>query len=327
MKTFTVILLLGSLLAGCQTLDELTTKPIAAFTVSNDGCTAACTIAFINKSTDAIAYLWEFGDSTTSTQENPTKQFTVAGTYTVKLTATGKNASNSTQQTILIKTAFPEPETVAVPGGMFQMGSVNGGDTKPVQSQLVTNFRIGKYELTVKQYRDFCTNTGRSFPARPPSGDWIDDDPIVNVTWSDASAYCEWLSQKTGKRYRLPTEMEWEYAARGGQDFIYSGSNIADEVAWNSNGYSSSLVPAQVGKKKPNGYGAYDMSGNVEEWCSSYYGPYPFNAPNGPATGSTRVLRGGWGISFVSFCAVTTRRNLPETNKYWWTGFRVAQSN
>jgi PKD repeat protein len=273
MKTFSVILFLG-ILASCQTLNELTTKPIAAFTVSNDGCTAACTITFINKSTDAIAYLWEFGDNTTSTQENPTKQFTTAGTYTVKLTATGKNGNNSTQQTvtikppeapiadfsftggectapceviftnksinatsyqwnfgdnststdvnprhtyqvegtvsvtltafgsgeksikiqtILIKTAlsFPEPETVAVPGGTFQMGSTIGGDTKPVQSQTVTDFRIGKYEITVKQYRDFCTSTGRTFPEKPPLWDWVDDAPIVNVTWSDAVAYCQ----------------------------------------------------------------------------------------------------------------------------------------
>ncbi len=131
------------------------------------------------------------------------------------------------------------------------------------------------------------------------------DHPMTGISWNDAVAYAEWLSQRTNQSFSLPTEAEWEYAARGGQEgipnnFTYAGSNNADEVAWNNENANGQTHA--VGTKRPNGLGTYDMSGNVWEWCTDRYDSYSdiyadgdsiYIDPKGPAEGDGRVLRGG----------------------------------
>lgn len=166
---------------------------------------------------------------------------------------------------------FNEPEMVFVGSGQFLMGSRDKSgeaDEKPSHSVQLDAFYIGKTEVTNRQWRYFCQETNRTFPKDFPKNG-LEDYPVTNITRKDAIEYCEWLSKKTKQKYRLPTEAEWEYAARGGgksQNFIYSGSNYPTKVAW-FNGFS--LRP--VMRKNPNELGLYDMSGGVWEWCSDYY--------------------------------------------------------
>ena len=167
-----------------------------------------------------------------------------------------------------------------------------------------------------------------------PSGGWQDSYPIINVTHYDAVAYCNWLGEKFGGDWRLPTEAEWEYAAKGGNKsygYTYSGSNDLETVGWfanNAGGQTNS-----VGRKKPNELGIYDMSGNVREWCSDwyradYYVSSPSSNPRGPSSGSNvqRVVRGGgWGCG-PAYCRVANRFSSSPVYRYAGNGFRVVLS-
>src|SRR5690606_81156 len=132
--------------------------------------------------------------------------------------------------------AIPIPETVYVTGGTFQLGSNDGdGQEQPVHSVTLSSYRGGKYEVTFAAYDAFCEATGRSKPADEGWG--RGQRPVINVNWHDVVVYCEWLTAQTGQRYRLPTEAEWEYAARGGSrsnGYTYSGSNSVGNVGWYS---------------------------------------------------------------------------------------------
>jgi formylglycine-generating enzyme required for sulfatase activity len=203
-----------------------------------------------------------------------------------------------------------EPEMVSVDGGTFMMGSPAGvGDSEERQQHQVTvsSFNIGKYEVTQGQLEAVMDSNPSYFKTG-------DNYPVEQVSWDDivgtSGAYTEIkgiryyengfiykLNQLTGKNYRLPTEAEWEYAARGGnksKGYIYSGSNNVGDVAWY--GGDSGSRTQEVGTKQANELGIYDMSGNVWEWCSDWYGSYTADAqtnPTGPAGGSRRVGRGG----------------------------------
>ncbi|MBU4486442.1 MAG: SUMF1/EgtB/PvdO family nonheme iron enzyme [Candidatus Delongbacteria bacterium] len=214
---------------------------------------------------------------------------------------------------------------IFVQGGTFQMGGTES-DEKPVHSVTVGDFYIGKYEVTQAQYQ--------AVMGKNPSNFKGDNLPVESVTWNDAVEYCRKLSQKEGVTYRLPTEAEWEYAARGGNQsraYEYSGSSNIDEVAWQSGDKWGSLGSTKsVGGKKPNEIGIYDMSGNVWEWCSDWYGSdyyrnSPSSNPAGPSTGSSRVLRGGsWSYYPVS-CRVAYRGRGNPTNSGSYSGFRVVR--
>ena len=135
------------------------------------------------------------------------------------------------------------------------------------------------------------------------------------------------LNAITGKTFRLPTEAEWEYAARGGsksKDYKYSGSNNIDDVAWYDG--NSSYKTHEVGTKAPNELGLYDMSGNVWEWCSDWYGEYSSSTqtnPTGPTSGSYRVLRGGSWDSYAEFCRVSYRSSYTPADRYSYNGLRL----
>jgi|TARA_Y100000310_G_scaffold13634_1_gene13918 formylglycine-generating enzyme required for sulfatase activity len=187
-------------------------------------------------------------------------------------------------------------DLVFVSGGKYEMGSESGEeDEKPLHSVTVSDFYIAKTNVTFEQYHSFCDTTNRE---RPPDIGWGENCAVIDLSWHDAIAYCEWMSKRTGKTVRLPTEAEWEYAARGGnmsKGYKYSGSNDPNSVAWHN---TFDLKGYPVEQKEPNELGIYGMTGNVWEWCSDwyhekYYKSSPHTDPKGPKSGKWRVLRGG----------------------------------
>ncbi len=187
-----------------------------------------------------------------------------------------------------------EPEMVFVKGGTFMMGSNNGDDDeKPVYQVTLSDFFIGKYEVTQAQWQAVMGNNPSNFKG-------CKNCPVEKVSWTDVQAYITKLNSQTGKNYRLPTEVEWEYAARGGNQskgYIYSGSDNIGTVAWYYDNSSGKTHP--VGQKQANELGINDMTGSVWEWCADWYGNYTTNAisnPQGSSIGQYRVFRGGsWG--------------------------------
>ncbi|MDR1199105.1 MAG: SUMF1/EgtB/PvdO family nonheme iron enzyme [Prevotellaceae bacterium] len=223
-----------------------------------------------------------------------------------------------------------EPEMVFVEGGTFTMGctaeqgSICKDNEKPAHSVTVNSFYIGKYEITQAQWESLmdsnpCFVQGASLP-------------MGHLTWDSAQEFISRLNKATGKNYRLPTEAEWEYAARGGsrsKGYRYSGSNNLDEVAWYYNNSSDkySQKPHSVGTKKPNELGIYDMSGNVSEFCYDWYGGYsasPQQNPTGPGDGRECVFRGGGNMSDAEYCRISFRSGEIPTEWNSNFGFRVA---
>jgi len=182
-------------------------------------------------------------------------------------------------------------ELCGIPAGEFRMGSLDGyDDEKPVHLVRITQpFWMGKYAVTQAQYMAVMGTN--------PSTHQGADKPVHNVSWKQATKFCQRLSQKVGQTVRLPTEAEWEYACRAGTTTQYYHGDSEDglaTVAWYGRPHEEG--PQDVGQKRPNAWGLYDMHGNVWEWCQDWYGPYPGVGgadPQGPATGSDRVVRGG----------------------------------
>ena len=217
---------------------------------------------------------------------------------------------------------------VYVSGGTFTMGATSeqGSDAyyweQPAHSVTLSGYYIGKYEVTQALWKAVMGSNPSSFKG--------DNLPVENVSWNDVQKFLRKLNAMTGKRYRLPTEAEWEFAARGGNSsrgYKYSGSNSIGNVAW-YDGNSSDRTHA-VGTKSPNELGIYDMSGNVYEWCqdwysSSYYGSSPRTNPKGPNSGSNRVRRGGsWGHD-AGRCRVLSRSGYSPVHRDNSLGFRLA---
>ena len=184
---------------------------------------------------------------------------------------------------------------VYVEGGTFTMGGTNeqGYDAlpfeKPIHNVTLSSYYICKYEVTQALWQVVMGNNPSNFKG--------DELPVESVSWDDCQKFITRINSYTGRKFRLPTEAEWEFAARGGKysrHYKYSGSNYIDDVAW-YNG-NSGYTPHPVGSKLPNELGLYDMSGNVLEWCSDWYdtyNSYPQTDPQGPKVGSYRVIRGG----------------------------------
>jgi len=195
---------------------------------------------------------------------------------------------------------FTDPATgmemIFVKGGCFQMGDTFGdGDNheKPVHEVCVDDFYLGKYEVTQGQWKRIMRNNPSHF------SNCGDNCPVEKVSWDDVQDFIRKLNSQSGKNYRLPTEAEWEYAARsGGKSEQYAGGNDVNAVAWYDGNSVGKTHPA--GQKQPNGLGLYDMSGNVWEWCNDWYGSNYYsqstrNNPEGPSSGTYRVLRAGTG--------------------------------
>jgi formylglycine-generating enzyme required for sulfatase activity len=227
--------------------------------------------------------------------------------------------------------AQTEPEMVFVQGGTFTMGctSEQGSDCRdrerPTHQVTLSNFNIGKYEVTQAQWKAVMGSN--------PSSAKGDNLPVENVSWTAVQEFIKKLNSKTGKNYRLPTEAEWEYAARGGsksKGYKYSGSNDTDydldKVAWF---YGDAVFgePNPVGKKLPNELGIYDMSGNVCEWCSDWYGAYSASAQENPTGGDSssyvRVYRGGCWSSSERECRVSDREIHSPDDSAGFLGFRL----
>ena len=219
-------------------------------------------------------------------------------------------------------------ELIAVDGGSFMMGSPKGqgyDNEQPQHRVNVPSFLIGKFPITQSQYQAVMGINPSDFKNESDSG----NRPVEQVSWEDAQAFCKALSQQTGQKVRLPSEAEWEYAARGGnksQGYIYAGSNNLDEVAWCSN--NSNEQTHAVGEKKGNELGIHDMSGNVWEWCEDAEHKNYYGAPtNGSAwiTGDTnrKMLRGGSWFGYSVRCRSAFRiRNLIDF-RFDNLGFRV----
>jgi formylglycine-generating enzyme required for sulfatase activity len=270
---------------------------------------------------------------------------------------------------------------VLVEGGSFMMGrddkndKIKGAEFQnelPRHEVKLKSFNIGKYEVSVKEYKEFVKAKGKNMPPQPDSAwfaehpdtklfyplsktqwwGWKDEFPMHNITWFEAVEYCNWLSEKQGLKkvytfvgkseiswdlsangYRLPTEAEWEYAARGGKlskGFNFSGSNDVDEVAWYDN-TTKYKGPVKLGTKKPNELGIYDMSGNVWEWCNdffdaNYYSKSPKENPQGAGANNYRVLRGGSWHYRGDYARIANRDGPNAGFTNYTYGFRLAKN-
>ena len=217
---------------------------------------------------------------------------------------------------------------IAVKGGTFTMGATSEqtgafSDESPTHSVTLSDYYIGETEVTQELWTAVMGSNPSCFTGNMQR-------PVERVSWNDCQTFISKLNELTGETFRLPTEAQWEYAARGGnqaQGRLYSGSDAIDDVAWYNSNSNSSSTTHPVKTKAPNELGIYDMSGNVEEWCSDWYGSYSSAArtdPTGPATGSTRVIRGGCWFSSATLCRVANRDNGMPTRAIGTLGLRLA---
>ncbi|ACF14786.1 protein of unknown function DUF323 [Chloroherpeton thalassium ATCC 35110] len=249
------------------------------------------------------------------------------GYATVKQKLTIRKGKTEALEITMQEGVAPAGDMVFVKGGTFMMGSYDEDDEKPVHQVTVSDFYIGKYEVTQKEWKEIMGSNPSYFKG--------DDRPVERVSWNAVQEFIRKLNKKTGENYRLPTEAEWEYAARGGANsrgYEYAGSNNIDEVAWydknacdKGSGHPD-YGTHPVGGKKPNELGIYDMSGNVWELCSDWYGDYSSSSqtnPTGPSSGSDRVCCGGCWFYFARLCQVVSRNGITPTRSGFDLGFRL----
>jgi len=213
---------------------------------------------------------------------------------------------------------------ILIPSQSFLMGSEDGRpDERPVHRVSIDAFEIGSTQVTNDDYEFFAQAAGHPLPPAP----FVDpQQPVVAVSWFDAVAFCEWLSGITGRHVRLPTEAEWECAARGGAEGMrYPWGNelpAADDTR-------CAHGPDPVARRAANAYGLYDMCENVHEWCSDWYGPgfyavSPERNPRGPEKGTRRASRGGSWRHQIKISRCAARSSLPPEFQYADYGFRIA---
>ena len=219
-----------------------------------------------------------------------------------------------------------------IPGGWFTMGNEHGlEDERPAHRVLVDPFELAVCAVTRAEYERFIDATGHELPR-----DWNNalfaksDLPIVGVSWVDACAYCDWRSQEDGRAVRLPTEAEWEFAARGRQQALFPWGESMPE--WIPNGGRGPLeAPWPVTLGEPTDFGLLGIATNVHEWCADwhdtgYYSQSPERNPTGPETGIRRASRGGAWRHAYTICRVTLRSKLDPSFRYNDYGFRLARS-
>jgi formylglycine-generating enzyme required for sulfatase activity len=268
---------------------------------------------------------WESSDNNVATVDNGK----VTGIALGKATITVTTEDGGRTAKCFVSVVQPiEPEMVKVDGGTFTMGCTNeqGDDCfdneTPSHQVTLSSFYIAKTTVTQKEWIAIMGNNPSYYLVL---GDNI---PVNRVSWDGVQDYIAKLNALTGKNYRLPTEAEWEFAARGGnksEGYKYSGSNNIDEVAWYSGNSGNGRIHP-VGQKAPNELGLYDMSGNIWEWCSDWYGNYSNDSQNNPAgapAGSSKVTRGGsiWGDAITA--RVSWRFGCPSNTVDVGIGFRL----
>jgi len=222
------------------------------------------------------------------------------------------------------------PSQIHIPAGWFSMGSDSGQAVEaPVHRVWVDPFRMAATQVTVEEYAQFLSATGT---APPPS--WGDPNfshpqqPVTSVSWFDAVAYCAWLSSVVGSHYRLPTEAEWERAARGGAEnmpFPWGDDPPTSQPAYSTRWQTG---PEPVRQSQPNAYGLFEMCENVHEWCSDWYHPdyyaiSPDRNPQGPEQGARKASRGGSWRHQIKISRCSARSSIPPEFKYADYGFRV----
>ncbi|WP_461255931.1 formylglycine-generating enzyme family protein [Treponema sp. R80B11-R83G3] len=303
---------------------------------------------------------------TLTPKQGYTLQGVAANFFTLEGATSVNNAANSSIITAVFP-AFLEIDMVQIPGGSFQMGSNDDNTEQPVHTVTLSGFQMGKYEVTQEQWTAVMGSNPSYFTSSPASGEEQGKRPVENVSWYNALVFCNklsmmeelspayrisgstdpanWGSVPTSNNnstwdavqivagsngYRLPTEAQWEYAAKGGNgspgNYTYSGSDTAGDVAWY--GDNSSSKTHEVGKKVPNGLGLYDMSGNVWEWCWDYYVSYSSGAqtdPLGASSGNLRVERGGSWHNSAESVRSSSRYYYYPSSRYHALGFRLVR--
>ncbi len=237
------------------------------------------------------------------------------------------------QNVITISVKGVSFKMVRVQGGTFTMGATAeqggdaNGDEKPAHKVTLSNYYIGETEVTQELWAAVMGSNPSEFKGKR--------HPVERVTWNDCQTFIKKLNQLTGKTFRLPTEAEWEFAARGGtksRHYKYAGGNTLGSVAWydenagDKGGSSPDYGTHPVARKAANELGLYDMSGNVNEWCQDWYGDYSSSAqtnPKGPSTASYRVRRGGSWNRDSWRCRVSSRGSSPGA-RYYHLGLRLA---
>jgi formylglycine-generating enzyme required for sulfatase activity len=243
-------------------------------------------------------------------------------------------------------------------GGTFQMGDAfNTNKNEPAHTVKLNSFYINKFEVTHRQFVYFLTKSNYTTDAQKNDGGYVSEggkrrevnfgydaagkvrpnestnEPVLYISWNDANQFCKWLSQQSNRAFRLPTEAEWEYAARGGknsQGQTFAGTGRPEEAAWHI--ANSGQQTHAVGKLKPNELGLYDMSGNVWEWCADwfdkkYYKDSPEEDPKGPETGDKKVVRGGCWKSDSAEIRSVYRTAALATEGFYSIGFRIVTNN
>lgn len=230
--------------------------------------------------------------------------------------------------TLSCRSEHPRIEMVEIESGTFVMGSdeqVADHDEKPLHEVRIEAFRIGRYEVTQRQWTAVTGSNPSFFKG--------DDRPVECVSWQEVQKFIDKLNRQTGRRFRLPTEAEWEYAARGGCDndaYTYAGSNDIGSVAWFAE--NSDDRTHDVGGKLPNRLGLYDMSGNVNEWCDDSYDSLAYTrlsnaaaAASGEAISGERVFRGGGWYSMPCHVRTANRNHASAEIRDRSLGFRLAE--
>lgn len=286
---------------------------------------------------------------------------------------TDSTSAKSLPASYIEESVSPNFKMIHIPGGTFKMGSSKGqqnfhsNEELPVHKVTLSGFYMGEAEVSVGEFKAFIQATGYKTDAEKEGYSRVqefgvmrnakfvtwrnnvtgkrlqtDNHPVIHLSWNDAMAYIDWLNTKSTRHYRLPTEAEWEYAAReGGKDVLFgNGKRILDPEEANFNGdplyygndYVSGFISEQTMATKtfnPNTFGLYNMAGNVWEWCGDWFGLYTENDstnPTGPNTGTNRIIRGGAWMTSAGFCRTTFRYYVPSNDRSCAIGFRLVAS-
>ena len=239
-----------------------------------------------------------------------------------------QGAQQGQQNVLTISVKGVSFKMVRVQGGTFTMGGTSEqgsdayNDEKPTHQVTLSNYYIGETEVTQELWQAVMGDNPSNFKGS--------QRPVEKVSWNDCQEFIRKLNSMTSKRFRLPTEAEWEYASRGGnrsRGYKYAGGNVLDNVAWYENNSGNTH---DVGQKSPNELGLYDMSGNVMEWCADWYGSYSSNSQTNPTGASGgfnhRVLRGGFWSFGAKFCRVSSRSGDSPGFAGFNLGLRLALS-